>query len=383
MGSRTNKMQAEKIIGVKLVGTKPTLDIEVDHPEHVFYANGIATSNSHSVSYAQEAYLSAYLKAHHTLSFFRSFLNYTYEEPDAFEKISELVDDSKLFNIYVRTPDIRQGNTEFVEVPDKQLVIAGLRCVRGVGESAILKIESLLKSREVASLSVNDWLFEIWPHLSSDTCTNLISVGAFDYLKLDRKRLLFLYQNVLKLTDKEMQWAIDNKNRFNDTLSLLSELSKTKKNGGGTHSVKREQKVLEIIENIKSPPFSLEDDINWIVRTEKHLLGFSSSSRISVVDDYKATSSCLDLVNSRVQNACIAVEIRDVRERIIKNGDNKGKKMASIVMQDESCVIDNAVIFSEKYEEFHSLLEPANCVRMTVYKPKGKDSIIINHVEQL
>ena len=49
-------MQFEKIRSVKKVGMGRTVDIEVNHPKHIFYGNGIATSNSHAVSYAFNAY---------------------------------------------------------------------------------------------------------------------------------------------------------------------------------------------------------------------------------------------------------------------------------------------------------------------------------------
>lgn len=370
-----------------LVGAEKTGIVNQEEAKEIFSwikkSQRYQFNASHSISYSINAYVSAYYKANNTLQFFRSFLNYAPEEPKSFEKISELVDDSKIFDIYIRTPDIRLGNIDFQEIPEKNEIICGLKCIRGVGESTIVKINDLLKSREVGAIGLNEWVFDIWPKIKSDAVISLISVGAFDFLNKPRKALIYLFQNTAKLTKNERAWIKEHGHKYATILPLLTDLSKTKKEGGGCHDARGSKKLLEIINNLKKPPFPLKDDVEWLVKTEKHLLGFSSMSRISVVDDYQSTSSCIDLLQNRVNNACVAVEIRDVRERTIKTGPNAGKTMAGLVIQDDSCVLDNVVIFSENFEAYQSLLEPNNCVRMVVYKPKDKDSIIVNKVEQL
>ena len=80
-------MHSEKIIGIKYVGAKPTMDIEIDNDDHIFWANGIATSNSHSVSYALCAFMSAYAKVHFPKEFYTAYLYFAKEKPKPQQEI--------------------------------------------------------------------------------------------------------------------------------------------------------------------------------------------------------------------------------------------------------------------------------------------------------
>jgi DNA polymerase III alpha subunit len=93
-----------KIKSVKKIGIKPTMDIEVASREHIFYGNGIATSNSHAVSYALMAYWSAYLKANKKLEFYLHWLSNAKEKIDPNQEIYELVESAKIDHINVKTP---------------------------------------------------------------------------------------------------------------------------------------------------------------------------------------------------------------------------------------------------------------------------------------
>ena len=75
-------MQARKIKSIKKIGYLPTMDIEVDNESHVFYGDGIATSNSHAVAYAVNSYWSAYRRVHSTKAFFTAWLEYAHEKQD-------------------------------------------------------------------------------------------------------------------------------------------------------------------------------------------------------------------------------------------------------------------------------------------------------------
>jgi len=39
-------MIIDEIVSIKKIGIKPTIDIEIDGPDHLFWCNGILTHNS-------------------------------------------------------------------------------------------------------------------------------------------------------------------------------------------------------------------------------------------------------------------------------------------------------------------------------------------------
>ena len=87
----TNIKNPEKITTIKKIGKGQTVDIEVDSDSHVFYANNIVTSNSHSIAYAMNSYLSCYVKAHFPRAFFASWM----EKAKNHDVISALLQNGK------------------------------------------------------------------------------------------------------------------------------------------------------------------------------------------------------------------------------------------------------------------------------------------------
>ena len=71
-------------------------------------------NKSHSVSYAINAYLSAYAKAHFPKVFFASYLRFAKDKIDPQAEIKELVQNASEMNINVNIPDIRLLNELFI-----------------------------------------------------------------------------------------------------------------------------------------------------------------------------------------------------------------------------------------------------------------------------
>ena len=68
-----------------------TYDLTVEQ-DHNFVANGLIVHNSHSAAYAQVAYQSAYLKAHHPAEFMAATLT------------SEMSDSSRIVTLIAAAP---------------------------------------------------------------------------------------------------------------------------------------------------------------------------------------------------------------------------------------------------------------------------------------
>ena len=106
-------MQTERIISVEYIGTIPTLDIKVDSEDHLFLANGIVTSNSHSYAYAHNSYLGAYCKAHYPKEFFTASLRQAKSKIKPQQEVYELITNAKSMDIFVQPPDLRRRNKDF------------------------------------------------------------------------------------------------------------------------------------------------------------------------------------------------------------------------------------------------------------------------------
>jgi len=96
-------------------------------------------NKSHSTAYALLAYQTAYLKAHHPVSFMAALLT---SEKNAPDKMVEYLAECRDMGISILPPDINESEMNFSVAGDK--IRFGLSAVKNVGESAI---ESILEAR--------------------------------------------------------------------------------------------------------------------------------------------------------------------------------------------------------------------------------------------
>ena len=189
-----NKQYAN-IINRVYLGIKPTYDIEIDKEDHIFYANGIATSNSHSVSYAKLSYATAYMKVHFPLHFFASSLYWAKEKINEKDEISELVYEAKKFGVDIMPPNLsgfRLGKFGFHIMNNK--IYFGLSNIKGIGESACKKLLSVINLQEnkvgktIDKFTWIELLVLIFTDTNKTLVRNSISVGMFDHLKINIKK---------------------------------------------------------------------------------------------------------------------------------------------------------------------------------------------------
>jgi len=71
-------MKLSKIKSIEEIGYRKTYDLEIDDKNHNFVINnGVVTSNSHSLSYAMNAYISMWLKVHYPKEYYTALLNFS------------------------------------------------------------------------------------------------------------------------------------------------------------------------------------------------------------------------------------------------------------------------------------------------------------------
>lgn len=143
-------------------------------------------NKSHSLSYGINGYWSAYCKAHFPVQFFTSYLRYAKEKADPLTEIRELINEAKLMDIEVLTPDLRSMKKHFFT--DGKKIQFGLADVKGIGEAQVDKLRNaIIQAEEIygkslAQLSWYDFLICVSPNVQSTTMERLIEVGALSYM---------------------------------------------------------------------------------------------------------------------------------------------------------------------------------------------------------
>ncbi len=101
---------------------------------------GYGFNKSHSAAYALISYQTAYLKAHHPLSFFGALIT---SEMDNTDKVIRYFNDCREMGINIMPPYVNEGQCDFSIAGDKLLF--GLGAIKNVGVKAI---ESLIETRK-------------------------------------------------------------------------------------------------------------------------------------------------------------------------------------------------------------------------------------------
>jgi len=331
-------------------------------------------NKSHAISYAMNAYLSAYVKAHHTPQFFASYLQFAKDKIDPLNEIYELVNNCREMDIEVCKPDFRLQNKEFVLRKGK--IYFGLTNIKGVGESVFKKLKEI--PIDITQANYLQILFVCLDKINKTAVKNMISVGCFDYFSVDRKQMLFDCDIISNLTKKEKEFIITNLFQYKNVKDCV-EAALLKAN------IRRKKTIESLIQSVKSPAYSLEDNIGWIADTENQLLGISlSCSKIDECDLSHVNTDCKSLRGAKIfpKNMMVGVEIKDVSVIKTKRGANPGQEMAFVKISDSTGSLD-AVIFPEEYLNFRNLLSVDNTVIMKIEPSKQKDSMIIKKVWQV
>jgi DNA polymerase-3 subunit alpha len=328
-------------------------------------------NKSHAVSYAMNCYLSAYAKAHFPRVFFASYLRFAKDKVDPQAEIKELVQNAIEMNIEVCKPDIRLLN-EYVELKNNKIFF-GLTDVKGFGKSAYEKLISILKN---SSLNIKDYswmdLLFVLNKINSTASKALIQSGSLDHLGLTRNQMLFEYNILTQLTNKECETL---QKSYNTKSPLIKNLAVVLV---GKITAKRKSVVEQLSYSLLHPPYSLDDSIEWIADTENMLLGYSiSCSKIDMYDISMVTCSCKDFKNGySANNIMLAGEVENIRVVKTKKGKDVGAEMAFVSVNDGTAVVDSIVYFPETYKQYRNQLFVGNILIIKGSKSKNKDGLV-------
>lgn len=357
------------LVSVHHYGEVDTVDITVDSDDHIYYANGIATSNSHSVGYAITGYWTAWVKAHLPRHYICAWLRIAKNEQKPLEEIRAMISEARRLDIPIISPSIRNiPETDFFVKNGR--VYFGIASIKNCSEKAVAKL--MAENLDLENIGWTEFLI-MYSHLLSKTqITSMIQVGCFDYMGEERMRCEFEYQQWSTITErqKKLLRALYEESPTSSFQELLENFQNSTKK-----CPQKDKNLVHIGRALHNPPFPLVDSKSNIVANERALLGINvSCSKVDKASMPDARDTCMAIAQksnikcNKYKDYVIIGEITDYHEFKIKNGKLSGKLMASFKLVDETGECD-VVIFPEKLDLYQAAMYDENTVLI-----KGKIS---------
>ena len=351
-------------------------------------------NKSHSVSYAFNSFTSAYYKANHPIEFFVSYLRHSKDSPKPHQEVYELVADAKMHGINCSMCRINNWVEDYSRSGDN--ILFGVKSVKGMGNiygdktcRAIVDGSAEL-GKPPGKLT---WL-EILLFVSSK-CTKsgfdpLCSVGFFTTKEtgVNRNTAQFQYDTFRVLNKNELAWAIEQypKRKWKTLKDCLVDLAPTKKEGGGTNTVSRENKIKNEIHFLDNPPYELVDDPQWVIESEIALLGCPiSMSKLETSETvFTSNSSCKEIVDGKFgSNISVAGNVYRVNHHKTKKGKSAGELMSFLTIEDETGTLDSVIVFPKVREQYSWLLYEGNNLLFHGEVKRGEGSLLVDKIHEI
>lgn len=361
-----------------LQGSKNKQIVNVEEAEEIFSwiekAQRYQFNLSHSISYAMNAYLSAYTKAHFPQQFFCSYLRYAKDKIDPHQEIKELVKNANEMDIIVKLPDIRLLNQLFSISDD--CIYFGLTDIKGLGNSVYEKLISIHNNVNILNINYVQMIILVLSNINSAAAKAIICSGAMDFYKENRTKMLFDYESVSLLTQKEKEYCVSIINNDN---CCVTDIFKFLINHNRVN-IKRKKIIQEALYSIIHPPYSMIDKIEWLADNESIILGTAiSCSRLDSYDITMTTATCKEFKNNiYTKNVLIAGEISNINIIKTKKGKQLGQEMAFVSIEDQTGSLDSVIFFPEQYEKYKHHLFDTHILIFSGNKAKNKDGLIVD-----
>jgi len=329
-------------------------------------------NKSHSISYANLAAITVYLKFNYPQEFFLALLKFARFEPDSLDEIRKISQELSFFDIKLLPPDLNMSDIDF-KIEGKNIRY-GLNCIKGVSDKSL---EALLEFREGSfSNKYEAFMAAKQSSLNIGCFSALIQAGLLDsFVTKDRCKLVLEAQTFNILSDREKRNIVELGAKYDyDILRCIHEYQKDAllaDDNKPLFTAKRFEtfkKKYEPYKNIYEMNRKHIKFANWFFESE--LLGYSYSYNIrQIFSGYNHT----DLLSSQQIKGVEPrgnIQFVGVITDIMKRTSSNGNKYARMDLQDEVGSVCGL------------FMDSANKERLTEYVNSGKklpvkDNIVI------
>ena len=348
-------------------------------------------NKSHSVSYAYNAYLTAFTKTHFPHEFFTSYLKNSIGKPDAYLEIEELVNNARIMNIDVMPPNIQKMNKYFKLIGSNPTF--GLTEIKGVGGSVFDKMIKCLENNqiELKSCDWNSFLIGFGQCIKVDAFEALALSGALDSFKVSRSKMVHELKMFRELSKREVPWIENYKKQkreatLEECIAAMMELNDWSNPKRPVFRKDRVEVLESIIDSLQNPGYELLDLPGWKARQEEHYLGISlTCARVDEYDTSRSNCTCKEYIDGfESKNGIrITAQIDGVREWKIKRGSSKGQKMAFVTISDGTCSLDSVTFFSDEWKKYSKQVVEGNIVLFSGSRDIKRGSFLIKSVSKV
>ena len=188
--------------------TIDSFDLEIDSPEHIFFVDGFAVSNSHSTLYGIKSACEAFLKVHFPLHFITSKLKSPRNSFTAVDACEMIYEAKTHFGIETKLPILLDCQETFYN--DGKAIFFGLTNVRSYGTSAFKRMKEIFPTFKgfKSESPWFDFVINANRYLTESGSLLLIEAGALDFMNMSRTEMLEEYKLVsgLTTTEKDKLW---------------------------------------------------------------------------------------------------------------------------------------------------------------------------------
>lgn len=365
------------VISHRGLRARKSIDLEVDHPDHNFIAEGLVTSNSHAIAYSSLSAITVYLKFNYPLEFFYECLKIAQNKAKPQEEIAKIQRELPYFGIRLLPPDLTKSGLEFsIEGKDIRF---GLSSIKGISDNSFDKLIQFINKKTLNKFEIFRAAKEC--KLGIGILSALIQAGAIDSLDIDRPKSVLEAQLWNLLSEKEQIWCLQNGNKYNYSLiTMIKDIKNWKSSDGKPVSRATRfdtiKKRYEPYKNIfmlnkKYPTFAA-----WSY--EKALLGYSYSTGLKDVFSFetKGLKTISEIRNIDVdrKNVDFVAEI----ETLIEGKSKAGNKYMKFTCVDETGEF-GALFVGDKLEKFlEESKKPKEGNIVYIKGSKSKDIVFID-----
>jgi DNA polymerase III alpha subunit len=332
-------------------GVQPTVDLEVSHPDHNFYAGGVVVSNSHSSSYAMITAWTLYLKANHPLQFYLSLLRMARHESAPHEVIRQIEQEMRLKNFSLLPPHFIKSRLDFEMEGDNSIRFA-LGIIRGISEKNAEKLDTFRTKAESAATKFEVFQAAKNAGLHIGLVSALIQAGCLSGYDQYRRPNGELYHSRSRLVLEVCTW------------NLLTDVEKGHCLGiGGSPEIgwdvlRAVKHLAEVAKTEKGKPVIPERRFNTIKKKyesfkeiytknsqnerlanywyERHILGYSYSETISdIFSEYVDGLTTVSNVKQMSDNSFCRI-IGFISDEPYKSKTKKGNNSLKFTVSDET-----------------------------------------------